>query len=150
MSSPNHWNRSKWSWLEKISTRSKSRSVERFPFFASQIAQASVAQMASDDDTAPAHAAYLTSAKHFRHPRRTSSPVSQEAGFGSTVFYNEACALASKDVKKARASLAEAVELGFNDFKLLKTDKDLDPLRKAGGIRQVRCPAGSGGSQESR
>ena len=32
------------------------------------------------------------------------------------------------------ASLAEAVELGFNDFKLLKTDKDLDPLRKAGGF----------------
>ena len=105
------------------------------PFFASQIAQALGRQLSSDDDTAPAHAAFLTSAKYFRHLQENFKPLfPQEAGFGSTVFYNEACALASKDTKKAQASLVEAVELGFNDFKLLKTDKDLEPLRKAGGF----------------
>jgi thiol-disulfide isomerase/thioredoxin len=117
--------------LDKVE-KQKRRAI---PFFASQIAQALGRQLASDEDTAPAHAAYLTSAKHFRHLQENFKPLfPQEAGFGSTVFYNEACALASKDVKKARASLVAAVELGFNEFKLLKTDKDLDPLRKAGGF----------------
>ena len=104
-------------------------------FFASQIAQALGRELSSDDDTAPAHAAFLTSAKHFRNLQKDFKPLfPPEVGFGSTVFYNEACALASKDTKAAQASLTEAVELGFTDFKLMKTDKDLEPLRKAGGF----------------
>ena len=132
--------------LDKVE-KQKRRAI---PFFASQIAQALGRQLASDDDTAPAHAAYLTSAKHFRHLRENFKPLfPQEAGFGSTVFYNEACALASKDVKKARASLAEAVELGFNDFKLLKTDKDLDPLRKAGGFDKFVAQQEAAGAKKA-
>ena len=126
--------------IEVVLARKDLDKVERkkrreFPFRASQIAQALGRQLASGDDNAPAHAAYLASARHFRHLQENFKPLfPQEVGFGSTVFYNEACALASKDTKKARASLVEAVELGFNDFKLLKTDKDLEPLRKAGGF----------------
>ena len=132
--------------LDKVE-KQKRRAI---PFFASQIAQALGRQLASDDDTAPAHAAYLTSAKHFRHLQENFKPLfPQEAGFGSTVFYNEACALASKDVKKARASLAEAVELGFNDFKLLKTDKDLDPLRKAGGFDKFVAQQEAAGAKKA-
>ena len=52
------------------------------------------------------------------------------------MLYSEACALAAKDPKAARASLAEAVELGFDDFKLLKTNKELEPLRKTDGFDQ--------------
>ncbi|MEC7556961.1 MAG: hypothetical protein VYA32_07280, partial [Planctomycetota bacterium] len=97
-------------------------------FFASQIAQALGRQHISNDETVPGHAAFVVSANHFRTLQTKFKPLfPQEAGFGATVFYNEACALAAKDAKKARASLTTAVDLGFNDFKQIKTDKDLAP-----------------------
>ncbi|MED5401681.1 MAG: TlpA disulfide reductase family protein [Planctomycetota bacterium] len=106
-------------------------------FFASQIAQALGRQHISNDETVPGHAAFVVSANHFRTLQTKFKPLfPQEAGFGATVFYNEACALAAKDAKKARASLTTAVDLGFNDFKQIKTDKDLAPLRKTAGFDQ--------------
>ena len=106
-------------------------------FFASQIAQALGRQHISNDETVPGHAAYIVSANHFRTLQTKFKPLfPQETGFGATVFYNEACALAAKDTKKARASLTTAVDLGFNDFKQIKTDKDLAPLRKTAGFDQ--------------
>jgi len=106
-------------------------------FFAAQIAQAQGRKLATDEDTPGAHAAFITSAKHFRHLQKDFKPLfPQESGFGGTVFYNEACALAAKDQKAAQASLTEAVGLGFKDFKLMKTDKDLEPLRKNKGFEE--------------
>ncbi len=106
-------------------------------FFAAQIAQAHARKLATDEDVPGAHAAFITSAKHFRHLQKDFKPLfPQESGFGGTVFYNEACALAAKDQKAAQASLTEAVGLGFNDFKLMKTDKDLEPLRKNKGFTE--------------
>ncbi len=106
-------------------------------FFASQIAQALGRQHISNDETAPGHAAFIVSANHFRTLQTKFKPLfPQETGFGATVFYSEACALAAKDPKKARAALMTAVDLGFNDFKQIKADKDLAPLRKTAGFDQ--------------
>ena len=80
-------------------------------FFAAQIAQAHARKLATDKDVPGAHAAFITSAKHFRHLQKDFKPLfPQESGFGGTVFYNEACALAAKDQKAAQASLTEAVD----------------------------------------
>ncbi len=106
-------------------------------FFAAQIAQAQGRKLVTDEKIPGAHAVFITSAKHFRNLQANFKPLfPQESGFGGTVFYNEACALAAKDQKAALASLSEAVGLGFNDFKQMKTDKDLDPLRKTKGFDQ--------------
>ncbi len=106
-------------------------------FFAAQISQALGQQHASNDKITLAHAAFITSAKHFRTLQTQYKPLfPQEAGFGGQVLYNEACALAAKDTKTARASLTEAIELGFDDFKQIKTDADLEPLRKTPGFQE--------------
>jgi thiol-disulfide isomerase/thioredoxin len=104
-------------------------------FFAAQISQALGQQHASNDKITLAHAAFITSAKHFRTLQTQYKPLfPQEAGFGGQVLYNEACALAAKDLKTARTSLTEAIELGYDDFKQIRTDTDLEPLRKTPGF----------------
>lgn len=104
-------------------------------FFAAQISQALGQQHASNDKITLAHAAFITSAKHFRTLQAQYKPLfPQETGFGGQVLFNEACALAAKDLKTARASLTEAIELGFDDFKQIRTDTDLEPLRKTPGF----------------
>jgi thiol-disulfide isomerase/thioredoxin len=106
-------------------------------FFAAQISQALGQQYASTDKITQAHAAFITSAKHFRTLQTQYKPLfPQETGFGGQVLYNEACTLAANDLKAARASLTEAIELGFDDFKKIKTDTDLEPLRKAPGFQE--------------
>ena len=106
-------------------------------FFAAQISQALGQQHASNDKITQAHAAFTTSAKHFRTLQTQYKPLfPQEAGFGGQVLYNEACALAAKDPKAARASLTEAIELGFDDFRQIKADTDLEPLRKTPGFQE--------------
>lgn len=48
-----------------------------------------------------------------------------------TVFYNLACSLALTGHKdEALGALERAVKLGFDDFKHLKKDPDLKPLRR--------------------
>ncbi|MDP7277759.1 MAG: TlpA disulfide reductase family protein [Planctomycetaceae bacterium] len=104
-------------------------------FITAQIAQALGGQHASKEKTAESHAAFLISAKHFRTLKSQFKELNDgEQGFGGRVFYNEACALAGKDAKAARASLTEAFEMGFDDFELLADDKDLEPLRKDPGF----------------
>ncbi len=104
-------------------------------FITAQIAQALGAQYASKEKIAESHAAFIISAKHFRTLKSQFKELNEgEQGFGGRVFYNEACALAAKDAKTAKASLTEAFEMGFDDFELLTDDKDLEPLRKDPGF----------------
>jgi tetratricopeptide (TPR) repeat protein len=53
-------------------------------------------------------------------------------------LYNLACAYSlNGKKKKALKTLKEAVKEGFNNLSLMKTDKDLDPLRNNPGFQQI-------------
>jgi hypothetical protein len=124
--------------LDKVE-KAKRRAIV---FFASRIAQALGRQLHSDDDTAPAHAAFMDSARHFRNLLKEFHPLAaSEKQFGATVFYYEACALAAanRSVLKGRAlaSLREAVRMGFDDFDMMKSDKDLQSLRDTPDRRRL-------------
>jgi tetratricopeptide (TPR) repeat protein len=56
------------------------------------------------------------------------------------VRYNLACSCAILGrADEALASLREAVGLGFDDLKLLRRDKDLDPLRQDPRFRELEA-----------
>jgi thiol-disulfide isomerase/thioredoxin len=56
----------------------------------------------------------------------------------STVYYNEACALAREGKKdEAIASLKECAAIGFDNADLFDTDEDLNPLRQMPAFKDV-------------
>ena len=55
--------------------------------------------------------------------------------FIGPILYNEACAFAKEgNVEVAEKSLAEAIESGFSDFELLRSDADMEAIRSAPGF----------------
>lgn len=55
-----------------------------------------------------------------------------------TVLYNLACSLSQAGkTRKALKYLEQAVEKGFNQYSLMKTDSDLDPLRTSDKFEEI-------------
>ncbi|HAB12273.1 MAG TPA: hypothetical protein DCE47_11355 [Planctomycetaceae bacterium] len=110
-------------------------------FLASGIAQSLGEKLASGDNMAAAHIAFMESAKHFRNFQKEFPPLdAREKQLGAAVFYNEARALAAPNKTaldgRVLASLREAVRMGFADFEMMKSDKALQSIRDTKGGKQ--------------
>jgi adenylate cyclase len=107
--------------------------------------------LASEDDGASAaglFAVHLHAAGRFDAAARTGRRA-LEAGPGDPgrVAYNLACSLArSGDTEAALEWLERAVDLGFEDTRLMEVDSDVDPLRGDGRFQALtrRLKDGSG------
>ena len=70
-----------------------------------------------------------SAARSYRELKKTPLNEMDLQGL-SVVFYKEACAFASDNQPdKAMASLREAIDAGFSNVELLRTDQDLENLR---------------------
>ena len=87
-------------------------------------------QLVQEGDRARANPLQLKSAALARRfIEQVNSPPAKK--FAAMVIYNEACVFALSDQgEKVIPSIQEAIELGFDDIELLKTDEDLKPLRE--------------------
>jgi len=81
---------------------------------------------------------HYTQRGRFDHSLDVDKKLSRLEPSNPLVFYNLACSYSlNGDVRKAAASLENALSLGYRDFKWLARDPDLRPLRKHPLYREI-------------
>lgn len=112
-------------------------------FMASQLAEQLGAQTAQAGvDRQAANDFFIKSADFVRRILKSQENLADpQRQYVSQVFYNEACAYATRgENEKALASLSAAFDAGFDDFQLIDSDADLVDLRKTPEFTQLVAP----------